>query len=1744
MIPLIKIRLTYLKRKKCVLIFSYLIIPIIIAISSIIYLIVNKSTNKSNINPKQTFDLNFDFNDQLFTDDDETFYQYLKYSYFENAAIVSNDNKTGNDFKTYLENKFPGVNLKLFQDEKSIDKQSVYIIKIDYNEINKSYKFSFLQNKGAVIENENGEPIPSYYFTYPFTLVSTDKIEDVFKYKAVVPADLQDYETNKNVIKTFVQSIISGTPGPGDAELDFSANDFKGKPYLDYLLYQSLICRFLIKQEKGINLINPTDKNVHFHYGYNSFPEAIDNPDDYSILGIVFSYVIDFQYTLTFLSFCVQMIEEKELKLQKLLERQGIGEIKYILSWFINYLLVGLLADIVIIFAMYVFMNSLQGLIIVNIIFYVLAQFPLIYLIYVISSSKKKGIIITNIIAFSTLVVGFVIQEGGPHYSLQMFFNIFPNINEFNMLTIIFKMEEIGVYSSDIVKLRYKQINYIDNLIMFIVEFFMYSLIALFIRSFQLSGLPFLDFIKSIFTKVNREIRVENIEILDKNENNVKVYHEELSPINNNLKNNNLYLNIKNITKIYGELKAVNNFSGEIFKNEIFCLLGHNGAGKSTLIKMISGTEDPDEGDIFLNNTSIITNKTYLYNNIGLCQQDDILFDYLTVEEHLTYMMELKGAEKDKNQIDTFIQRIDLENKRHSICKGLSGGEKRKLCIAIALIGNSQLVLLDEPTSGMDVISKRKLWNFLKEFKNDKIIILTTHSLDEAEYLGDRIGIMSSGQFICSGSSSYLKSKYPCGFNLNLLVNSEIFDLEKKRELFNELVKYEPNLSIKISSKAIFSINIESNNKNIKQIFEVIEKNRDKFGIEDYTVSSTTLEDVFLKLNHKININEDNNNDINNNALMVKDSEENNSNAATFFSQLLSHIKRGFFSIGRNASLFVLELLIGLFILYIYVLIQYNVLNQMSRVSLNLNDLLKHNYIYICKENEKLYTSSFAYKDIKSIKLKKIDQKNNINDFKEEIYKKALGHIGKAGLCFTDTRSGQYKVLLTEVPMEFPGYTFASMMFAVSAFLKKEYDINAEIFSEIADLPSNDVAGLGINISEMSSMFSLCFACIISLNLYLGSLVTDKIRERINNIKHILYISGSNIWSYWCGFYVVDLFKLLIFISFASVSLYLINSFASYIWISLIITSFSCLCFIYSISFFLEKEDSGQKTLNLITFALLIVFAIIIIIMSTTSVKVDLTFFLNKFNFTFFDITPVTAFLLSYLRLILSYTIFKAEIFKNDKEREIPGFGVIYRPKIYILTNLMTQSINLVFYIGVLILLESGILDKLFNKLKTKLMRENNITFSNPDPTKCIVYDGDEIPREDIISKNELDALPKRSIDIMIDNNKVNNNNIINNNLELVPNNNNNQYILNEINKINNDNKNELTVKLIGIKKTYWVCCNKNIRAINNLYLGLENNEKFGLLGFNGSGKSTTFKTITKEILYDSGSIHLFGKNTETQFNDIRNFIGYCPQENPIFDYMKVREIISFYLDLKNIKESTESVCERFGLTRFLDTYCINLSGGNKRKLSFAIALMCNPKLLLLDEPSTGVDPESRRIMWKNIMNLNKDGNQFNMILTTHSMEEAEVLCDTVSWLKSGNFLSIGNPEKLKIALSAGYKLNMKFVQLNQQIPDEVTYEKALNNASNNIKDFNKLINNIKALENIKPYIIEFEKVINLIKGNCLEISLIRINHDFSFEINLKIIKEKQSALFTQILDMKNTNHLLSEISISMESLENILTKL
>ena len=366
-----------------------------------------------------------------------------------------------------------------------------------------------------------------------------------------------------------------------------------------------------------------------------------------------------------------------------------------------------------------------------------------------------------------------------------------------------------------------------------------------------------------------------------------------------------------------------------------------------------------------------------------------------------------------------------------------------------------------------------------------------------------------------------------------------------------------------------------------------------------------------------------------------------------------------------------------------------------------------------------------------------------------------------------------------------------------------------------------------------------------------------------------------------------------------------------------------------------------------------------------------------------------------------------------------------------------------------------------------------------------------------------------------------------------------NRYIQKEIDKINENNK--LTIIISNLKKTYWFCCRKNVKAVNKLYLGLEANEKFGLLGFNGSGKTTTFKCIANELFYEEGDIKLHGMDTKTDFNIVRKFIGYCPQENALFSQLSVYETLYFYCQLKGVEESVEDIANRFGLGKYLKTISTKLSGGNKRKLIFAIALMSNPKILLLDEPSTGVDPEARRIMWKNINNLETTNSQYNMILSTHSMEEAEILCDTVSWLKNGNFVCIGNPEKMKLELSAWYHLYIKFNKIKdeQQLLDNTKVVNELNMIVNNIQVLN---NAIEINPNIVYYYDLLYKVLLMIKGNCNYITLKQVEYDMSFELIMKISEGKIGEVFYTLLNMKNSNDNIAKVNISMESLENILT--
>lgn len=213
-----------------------------------------------------------------------------------------------------------------------------------------------------------------------------------------------------------------------------------------------------------------------------------------------------------------------------------------------------------------------------------------------------------------------------------------------------------------------------------------------------------------------------------------------------------------------------------MYTDQIFALLGHNGAGKTTTISMISGLIPLTSGKITVLGLDSINDSEDIKEIMGVCPQTNPIYPTLTVAEHLYLYAKIKKSKLDESalneEIDQILKDIDLSDKKNFPAGNLSGGQKRKLCVACAFIAGSKVILLDEPTSGLDVSARRHLWNMLKQYKKDKIIILTTHFMDEADYLGDRIGVMGDGRLLTCGSSLFLKSNFGFGYGLTLVKES------------------------------------------------------------------------------------------------------------------------------------------------------------------------------------------------------------------------------------------------------------------------------------------------------------------------------------------------------------------------------------------------------------------------------------------------------------------------------------------------------------------------------------------------------------------------------------------------------------------------------------------------------------------------------------------------------------------------------------------------------------------------------------------------------------------------------------------------------------------------------------------------------------------------------------------------------------------------------------------------------------
>ena len=219
-------------------------------------------------------------------------------------------------------------------------------------------------------------------------------------------------------------------------------------------------------------------------------------------------------------------------------------------------------------------------------------------------------------------------------------------------------------------------------------------------------------------------------------------------------------IEIKNLCKKYKDVVAVDNLCLNIDSGELFSLLGVNGAGKTTTIKMLCGLTAPTSGDALLNGNSIITDTTAVKNIIAISPQETAVAPALSVKENLELMCGIYGFNKEntRQKIDELTTLLGLKDVIGKKAGKLSGGYQRKLSIALALICEPEILFLDEPTLGLDVLARSDLWDIIRSLKGKITIILTTHYMEEAEALSDRIAIMKDGKLLMCDTAQNIKS--------------------------------------------------------------------------------------------------------------------------------------------------------------------------------------------------------------------------------------------------------------------------------------------------------------------------------------------------------------------------------------------------------------------------------------------------------------------------------------------------------------------------------------------------------------------------------------------------------------------------------------------------------------------------------------------------------------------------------------------------------------------------------------------------------------------------------------------------------------------------------------------------------------------------------------------------------------------------------------------------------------------------
>lgn len=1462
---------------------------------------------------------------------------------------------------------------------------------------------------------------PQLCFGFAVSEISSNNFEYSLSYYADDPDVLN---TTRNVPTTEKASY-----SPFSSRPDFgSFQEYKTSGFLYMMNLISNKIAETISKDKTPPRITSGVLPFKFISNYN------DNMDQ--LLQFIVPFFVIVIFMIPFILLIFRMVKDKESRNKEGMKIMGMSNTAYFLSYFVQYLIINFIISVSGTIIISNTLNHIHFLLRFLILFlYGLSVFSIAYMIQSFSDKSSIGLIVGIMTYYIMFFISPAVINEEVTYVAKMFASLLsPTAFQLGFFTIAkFQTSSMDLTFNELSK-TFGYYSTLDMLYMLIVDTLLYLFIGFYCENvlpqqYGTRKSPWFLCSKSYWFGLNKkEARLNTVR------ERLSVAEDSLNDLNSNdfqseadyigrFKEES-YIQLKDVKKTYDDGKqALKGVTLNLYKNEIFALLGHNGAGKSTLINILTGLYESSGGSVEYGGENIFDDIDSFRKKVGICPQHDVLFEDITVKEHLELFSSFKGV-TDSNldeEIKSILQEMELLDKIDEKSQNLSGGQKRKLSIAIALIGRSEIIFLDEPSSGMDITNRRKMWDILKRFTKDRIIVLTTHYMEEASVLGNRIGILSGGKLKCIGTPLFLINRFGKNIQLTLVKlfrendskDQALKDYTTKKfleyatgdvNLFKSTISFE-----NLTEEMLVSLpkNQEKLTLNYKLFFEDLDQNLQSLGIRSYSASMPTLEDVFLFVSDEIKKgiieNYPKNEDLRRKSIRTEDesvilSDQQFVIEPGLFSSVIISLKwcltKRFIQGIRNKSIFVMEVICP--IILVLIGIGLNSVKFVSDAPVRTMELANYpsSQISLLTKNSYYQTDASLIAKLKSSTQQELQFSTveigtkpiveELSQFNNLLYDKFSRGLSKPAYDDPNSRKyfGHYFFLdfdLASNNYEF--ITLADLKSRDSSIIMTQAMINS-IYSSVlesevlikassAPFPLTKYAK-GQNQVRNSS--NLVFFLGIGFALIPASFITFIVREKQNN-KHLQIISGVSLLGYWSANILFELAKYYLTGGLILLIIYLFNDYKPYLWALYLLYGYPMIVISYLSSFIIDNESAAQNLVVSIFFVFGALGGSIIFFLrlfdSIKKVSIGLGYL--------FRAIPLFCFSNGYSIMLSQDAIFFADN---------PGKPLSEKPGIlsldYVGMDILYLCFSIVIYTILLIVGEILSTQKSVNKY-----------LPNEPKLEGIV---DKVVLEEIRRANESETANDGE-----------------------------------------NGKSKKSIKVKNIEKTYksgWGCNSKSTKAINNVSFTVDYGECFAMLGINGAGKSSMFKSLTKEIFPEKGDIEINGLEISSQFTQIRSMIGYCPQIDAIFEDLTVLENLEFYSSLKKINENKKvrlikAIMHEMNLDEFVHKRSGNLSGGNKRKLSVAIALIGNPLIILLDEPSAGMDPEARRFMWNVIHKKTKESKKSSVILTTHSMEEAETLCQKIGIMVNGQFKCIGSATTIKETYGSGFELFISFRSLN-----------------------------------------------------------------------------------------------------------------